>query len=100
MTSAVGVCPCEPATGGTTDEWLGLLLLLTGRVDGVFTNRFALDIFRARDVRGGRVPVEPATGGTTDVAGTLGHLLIIKDRVDGVKVVVHARSALRIEAEA
>ena len=46
------------------------------------------------------MPVEPATGGTTDVAGTLGHLLIIKDRVDGVKVVVHARSALRIEAEA
>ena len=37
VTSAVGVCPCEPATGATTDEreTLELLLILTGRVDGV-----------------------------------------------------------------
>ena len=43
---------------------------------------------------------EPATGGTTDGRGTLGLLMMLVERVDGVNVVVCAPLALRFEEEA
>ena len=85
MTSAVGLCLCDPATGGTTDAGgtLGHLLLITGRVDGVIVGRFALDDFAPVTSGGGRAPVEPATA-VRPTRGDAGAVLSLTGRVDGV----------------
>ena len=103
VTSGVGVRLREPCNGRYDRRGRTLGPCCCSRVASTAYScgRFApLDIFRTRDVRGGRVPVEPATGATTDGRGTLRHLLMIMGRVDGVLVDVRAPLALRIEAEA
>ena len=99
VTSGVGVRLREPCNGRYDRRGRTLGPCCCSRVASTAYScgRFApLDIFRTRDVRGGRVPVEPATGGTNDERETLGPLLLLVERVDGVKVVAHARLAFEV----
>ena len=84
VTPVVDVCPCEPATGGTTDEggrW-GRAVALWSRRWRIAAARSPLDATAPVTSAVGGCPCEPATGGTTDE--WLGLLLLLTGRVDGV----------------